>query len=272
MMNANYLYNTIKNYYDNEPFMERVKSLRNQAISTTIKKGGGCGSTKIYVDFEDAYKAGQIDDETFEILYYFLRELSGKFLIPVRPHENFQYVFTVSLCWNVNPEELNKAAESLKEVLNMLWPEYSDLIHVDAVLDNPTNHTLRTTNLVVKTINRRLTDKEEVYVINRVKKDFGADQDALDKLDIWFYNMMAVIYEAMDEMNISEVVNNNDYFEEVCEMPEELFSHKFTQEEIEILQSGGKVTCSDFVSKTGIVYEASVTYNSEIGKFDVYFG
>ena len=119
-MDVNYLYDSIKGYYNNESLIERIKTLRNQAISTTIKKGGGRGSTKLYIDFEDAYKAGEIDDEIFEILYYFLRELSGKLLIPMRPNNNFQYVFTVTFCWKLNSGEQNKAVNSLKEILDML--------------------------------------------------------------------------------------------------------------------------------------------------------
>ena len=190
----------------------------------------------------------------------------------VRPHDKFEYVITVTLFWKLTASEKGKVVESLEEILDMLWPEYSDLINVDAVLENPTDYTLRKTNLVVKALNRRLNGGEEAYVTKHLKQDLRFDQDALDKLDIWFYNMMAVIYERMDEMNSSEVENNNEYVDEVCEMPEELFSHKFTPEEIEKLKSGEKVTCNDFVSKTGIVYEAAVTYNSEIGKFDLYFG
>lgn len=196
-MDVNYLYDSIKGYYNNESLIERIKTLRNQAISTTIKKGGGRGSTKLYIDFEDAYKAGQLDDVTFEIIYYFLRELSGKLLIPVRPNDNFQYVFTVTFCWKLTAEELAKAVKSLKEIIDMLWPEYSDLIHVNTKHHNPINYTLRTTNLFVKTLNRHLTDAEYAYVTKRLKQDFEFDQDALDKLDIWFYNMMATIFGAM---------------------------------------------------------------------------
>ena len=201
MMDVNYLYESIKNYYDNESLRDTVKTRRNQAISRTIKKGGDRRYTKLYIDFEDAYKAGQLDDVTFEIIFYFLRELSGKLLIPVRPNDNFQYVFTVTFCWKLTPKEQNIAVDSLKEILDMLWPEYSDLIHVNTKHHNPINYTLRTTNLLVKSFNRRLTEAEADYVINRLKQDFGFDQNALDKLDIWFYNMMAVVYEAMGWMN-----------------------------------------------------------------------
>ena len=67
-MDVNYLYDSIKNYYDNESLHEKVAALQNQAISTAIKQGDLSNTTKLHIYFEDAVKAGQVDAESFEII------------------------------------------------------------------------------------------------------------------------------------------------------------------------------------------------------------
>jgi hypothetical protein len=50
-------------------------------------------------------------------------------------------------------------------------------------------------------------------------------------------------------------------------VPKSWSHHTFTQNEVEISESGGAVSASNFIGKTGHVFSAELRWNKETGQF-----
>ncbi len=163
-MDANYIYNSFKNNYDNEILIGKLKELKNSVIMEAIKQGNFKNMTEVQIDFEKAVREGQLDNTTFEIMYCYIKFLSGRFLFHVSPHEDFEYVITVRFFCTLTAEQIKEKVATLKEILNTILPDIGNTIDVGPEIDSPFTHTIRETPLRVNLLKRELTEEEKVMV------------------------------------------------------------------------------------------------------------
>ena len=172
-MTAKYIFDSLLTNYDNEVVIKKYSWLRNKAIIGAINQGRPNVRTELYIDLEEAVKAEQIDDVGFELIYYYLKFLSGRFLFVVDPNWDYEYVITFTFCCYINSKQLAMVIKTIEEVLDILLPDYSKYIKVGTEICEPFSHTFRKTNLKVKTANERLTSDEELKVIKIVVGDLS---------------------------------------------------------------------------------------------------
>ena len=185
-MTAKYIFDSLLNNYDNEVVIKKYSWLRNKVVMGTIKQGRPNVCTELYIDLEEAVKAEQIDDVGFELIYYYLKFLSGRFLFGVIPNWDYEYVITFSFFCYINSKQLAMAIKTIEEVLEILLPDYSKHIKVCTEISEPFSHTFRKTNLKVKTMNERLTSVEQLKVIKIVVGDLSTLSVAANDKDDYF--------------------------------------------------------------------------------------
>ena len=183
---AKYIFDSLKTNYDNEVVIKKYSWLRNKVIMGAIKQGRPNVCTELYIDLEEAVKAEQIDDVGFELIYYYLKFLSGRFLFGVIPNWDYEYVITFSFFCHLNSKQLAMAIRTIEEVLEILLPDYSEHIKVGTEISEPFSHTFRKTNLKVKTMNERLTAVEHRKVIQIVVRDLSTLSVAANDKDDYF--------------------------------------------------------------------------------------
>lgn len=163
-MDANYIYNSFKNNFDNEILIGKLKELKNSVIMEAIKQGNFKNMTEVQIDFEKAVREGQLDNTTFEIIYCYIKFLSGGFLFHVSPHEDFEYVITARFFCTLTAEQTKEKVSAFKEILNIILPDIANTIDVGSEIDSPFTHTIRETPLRVNLLKRELTEEEKEMV------------------------------------------------------------------------------------------------------------
>lgn len=172
-MDAKYLFESFKNNFNNEQLVQKLKWLRKKVIDEAIMHGDVGMHSEIYIDFEEAVREKQIDDDTFELIYYYLKFLSGRFLFHVGPNPDYEYVITITFFYTLNKTQLTMLIKTLEEVMETLWPEYCNYFKVTNEIAEPFRHTLRTTNLIVQTANERVSDSDFLQVTETIVSDLS---------------------------------------------------------------------------------------------------
>ncbi|MCR4694417.1 MAG: hypothetical protein K5773_03725 [Pseudobutyrivibrio sp.] len=142
-MDPKYLYNSLKKNYDNENLIKEIKVFKDRMTNMTLSQAEPKNITRIHIDLEQAMQENKLDYLTFQLIYYYLKFLSEMALFHVGQNPNFEYVITVTFSCSLGPNQIRMTIDSMKKILDILWPECSDIFRLRSEITDPYTHVSR---------------------------------------------------------------------------------------------------------------------------------
>lgn len=179
MITNKYLYNSFKSLYNNPSLIKYVGSFKQKLLTSAIRKSDRMplNSTTVYMNFTKAYKTGQLNEITFDTLYYYLRFIIDvPAYITIKKHPDCKYVLSIALRPEVPHNYKEQIISMLYVIVSKVVPSIKHCISVGYSIGNLSDCVFReppytTTDLARDFINP--TEDMKIITTRRMIREFS---------------------------------------------------------------------------------------------------